>query len=136
MYADRVTGSMQRAIDETIRRRKLQAGYNTKHGITPKTIIKKIGEERLAGAKRELEDVPNVKASDIPPDELPFLITTLTSQMDLAAKNLEFEKAAALRDKITTLEKSLPPKQRTKGGLGTRGRGKNVAPGRFGKRRG
>ncbi len=135
MYADRVTGSMQRAIDETKRRRKLQEAYNTQHGLTPTTIEKKIRDDRLAGQKREVEDVPKISADDVPPDELPFLITTLTNQMDLAAKNLEFEKAAALRDEITKLEKGLSPKARTKGGFATRGRGKNVRPGRFGKRR-
>ncbi len=135
MYADNVTGSMQRAIDETKRRRKLQEAYNTKHGITPKTIIKKVRDDRLAGQKREIEDVPKFKPGDVPPDELEFVIKSLTNQMDLAAKNLEFEKAAALRDEITTLEKSLPIKARTKGGLATRGRGKNVRPGRFQRRR-
>ncbi len=141
MYADRVTGSMKRAIDETTRRRKLQESYNQRHGITPKTIEKAVRDDRLAGQKREVEDVPTISAGDIPPDELPFLIKTLTNQMDLAAKNLEFEKAAALRDEITKLEKNLPPPARGGGrgggrtGLTTRGRGKGVRPTRFGRRR-
>ncbi|MCL5775275.1 MAG: excinuclease ABC subunit B, partial [Patescibacteria group bacterium] len=56
MYADRVTGSMQSAIDETTRRRKVQETYNKKHGITPQGIMKKISEGRLAGAKAAIEE--------------------------------------------------------------------------------
>ena len=123
MYADKITGSMDRAIKETERRRKIQQAYNTKHGITPKSIIKAVREDRLAGQKRELEDVPKISSQEIPPDELPFLISSLTAKMDLAAENLEFEKAAALRDQITELEK-LQPKRKPGSGLSTRGRGK------------
>jgi len=130
MYADKITGSMRRAIDETKRRRTVQKQYNKEHGITPISISKAIRDDRLAGQKRELEDLPQFKPGDVPPDELPYLIKQLTEKMDLAVKNLEFEKAAALRDQITELEKSLPAKART-GQLTLRGRGKNVRPGRF-----
>ncbi|MBI5467278.1 MAG: excinuclease ABC subunit UvrB [Candidatus Kerfeldbacteria bacterium] len=134
MYADRVTGSMQRAIDETKRRRIIQETYNTKHGITPTTIQKKIRDDRLSGMKREVEDVPTVSPGDVPADELPYLIRQLTEQMDLAAKNLEFEKAAALRDEVTKLEAGLPKKASTTG-LRSRGRGKTKNSSRFGRRR-
>lgn len=135
MYADRITGSMQRAIDETKRRRKIQQAYNTKHGLTPKGIIKAVRDDRLAGAKRELEDVPSIHAQDIPPDDLPYVVRELKEKMDIAAKNLEFEKAAALRDQLVELEKSLPPSKRSsKTGLRSRGRGKTTKTLRFGKR--
>ncbi|MFH1171446.1 MAG: excinuclease ABC subunit UvrB [bacterium] len=103
MYADRKTDSMKIAMRETERRRKLQQAYNEHHGITPKTIQKAIRDERLAGAKRELEDVPTIDASAIPKEELPQLLRTLEEQMELAAQNLEFEKAAALRDDLQAL---------------------------------
>lgn len=135
MYADRVTGSMQRAIDETKRRRALQQQYNQKHHITPASIVKKIRDDRLAGQKREIEDVPHLSGDAIPPDELPFVIKRLTNQMDLAAKNLEFEKAAELRDEISKLEKLVSPKTRTKGALGKSGRGKSIRRTPLGRRR-
>ncbi len=134
MYADRMTGSMQRAIDETIRRRKIQEQYNTKHGITPTTIQRAVRDDRLAGQKREIEDVPTVDVSAIPPDELPMIIRRLTNEMDLAAKNLEFEKAAALRDEVTKLEQHIPAKQRRSVGLSTKGRGKTIRRTQIGRR--
>jgi excinuclease ABC subunit B len=107
MYADRITGSMQRAIDETIRRRKIQEAYNKKHGITPQSIQKKIAESRLAGSKEALpgSDTPEVDATKLKPDELRYLMAELTDQMELAAKNLEFEMAANIRDKLTEINK-------------------------------
>ncbi len=133
MYADRMTGSMQRAIDETKRRRKIQEAYNIKHGITATSITRAIRDDRLAGQKRELEDVPKINVNEVPPDEIPFIIRRLTNEMDLASKNLEFEKAAALRDEILNVEKALPSKVK-KGGLGSRGRGKNVQRRKNGRR--
>lgn len=136
MYADRVTGSMQRAIDETKRRRTIQEKYNHDHGITPHSIAKDIRADRLSGGK--LSDAePAATTEEIPPDELPRLIKILTDRMDLAARNMEFEQAAALRDRITELEKRLPPRNRTGTKLFKhRGRGKNTRLGRFQKRRG
>ena len=125
MYADRITGSMQRAIDETKRRRKIQEAYNTAHHITPTTIAKAVRDDRLSGQKRELEDVPKIQVHNIPPDDVPMIIRRLTNEMDLAAKNLEFEKAAALRDQLTVLE-ATQPKTTPRRGLHTRGRGKNT----------
>jgi excinuclease ABC subunit B len=102
MYADRVSDSMQRAIKETERRRKIQIEYNKKHKITPSTIKKAI-REVLAPSKPELE-VTKIDVKKIPADEVKRLIKELSNQMDLAAKNLEFEKAAILRDQIYKLK--------------------------------
>lgn len=106
MYADRITGSMKRAIDETTRRRKIQEQYNQEHHITPTSIKKAIRETRLAGAKAKEEAKPEISLKDIPQEEIPHLIADLESQMELAAKNLEFEKAAQLRDEIVQLKKT------------------------------
>jgi excinuclease ABC subunit B len=106
MYADHVTGSMQRTIDETTRRRKVQEEYNKKHGITPKGIAKTIEK----GMRPDLpEEVKRAKLNlkKIPKDEYGQLIKDLTGQMDLAAANLEFEKAAELRDIISDIQSKL-----------------------------
>lgn len=100
MYADTVTRSMKNAIDETNRRRALQKEYNEKHGIVPQTI------------KKEIRDIiesmkPVEAAKDKTEDEYRQLIAELTSQMFIAAENLEFETAAELRDKIRKLEKEM-----------------------------
>lgn len=105
MYADRRTGSMLRAIKETERRRKIQQEYNTKHGITPTTIIKTIKESRLAGKK--MEEKPSIDVKNVPPEEFPHIIRDLQNQMDIAAQSLEFEKAASLRDEIAALKTAL-----------------------------
>ncbi len=113
MYADKMTGSMDRAIKETTRRRKLQEEYNSKHGITPQSIIKAIQETRLAGGKSaswRTETIPGseikeVDVSKLSKVELKYYMDELNDQMDLAAKNLEFELAATLRDKITSTKK-------------------------------
>lgn len=102
MYADNTTGSMRRAIDETNRRREIQEAYNKKHGITPKSIIREVGEMLPRTAKEE-EPVSRrmkIDLKKIPKEEYDYVIRDLTSQMDLAAANLEFEKAAELRDLI------------------------------------
>ncbi len=98
MYADHETGSMKRAIGETNRRRKIQEEYNKKHGITPKGIAKAIEENTLPRSPKE--DKPKLDLKRIPAEEYQPLIRDLTAQMDLAAANLEFEKAAELRDLI------------------------------------
>jgi len=110
MYADRVTGSMQRAIDETNRRRKIQEVYNKKHNITPLTIIKSIQDSRLAGqrsavALAEAESKNDIDPLKMDPRELKFYLNELEEQMDLAAKNLEFETAARIRDRIGEIKK-------------------------------
>ncbi len=133
MYADRLTRSMDRAINETRRRRAVQEQYNTKHHITPTTISKAIRDDRLAGAKREVDDVPKIDLRAIPVDEAAHLREELEAKMDLAAKNLEFEKAAALRDQLAVLMEQFPAAQPSK--LGTRGRGKSQRSSKFARRR-
>ncbi|MDR1196887.1 MAG: excinuclease ABC subunit UvrB, partial [Candidatus Nomurabacteria bacterium] len=96
MYADETTGSMRRAITETNRRRKIQDDFNKKHGITPKSISKNISEGLRAIIPKE--DKPKLDLRKIPRDEYKNLLKDLTAQMELAAANLEFEKAAELRD--------------------------------------
>jgi excinuclease ABC subunit B len=107
MYADKITGSMKRAIDETTRRRNYQKNYNKKHHITPKSIQKAIREDRLAGAKRAQKELPKVDISKIPKEEISRLLSDLENQMNLASKNLEFEKAAGLRDEIAEIKKAI-----------------------------
>jgi excinuclease ABC subunit B len=104
MYADTVTGSMQRTIDETNRRRLIQEEYNIKHNITPKSIVREIGDMLPRDAK---EEAPKLDLKKIPKDEYKHLIKDLTSQMDLAAANLQFEKAAELRDLIEEIKAKL-----------------------------
>ena len=133
MYADRVTGSMQRAIDETDRRRAVQEAYNIEHNITPKSVSKdvkelieltKIEEDMVTdgkdfsskkGKKKSsttgmdhghepyVQDISTPKVADITPEELFNKIEELDRQMKAAAKQLEFEKAAKLRDQLGEL---------------------------------
>ena len=113
MYADRITDSMRRAIDETQRRREVQADYNTVHHITPTTIKKEIKDlietTMVAEGRGEYAALPKsrLKMSATEKDEL---IATLTKEMRAASRNLEFERAANLRDMIVELKGSLPAK--------------------------
>ena len=100
MYADSVTPSMERAISETARRRQIQMEYNLKHGITPKTIIKDVHEVIEISTKADLESKP---AKRLTRAEREMLSKRLTSEMKQAAKMLEFELAAELRDRIEKL---------------------------------
>jgi excinuclease ABC subunit B len=106
MYADRVTKSMQKTLDETTRRRAIQEAYNTEHGITPTGIKRSIE----AGMRPDLpEEARRAKLNlkKIPKDEYGSLIRDLTSQMDLASANLQFEQAAELRDLIDEIKQKL-----------------------------
>ncbi len=133
MYADRITGSMQRAIDETDRRRAVQEAYNEEHHITPKSVAKEVKElieltkieddmvtdgQGLSQVKRKgktksdvmdhghkpyVQDTQSTKVADITPEELYNKIEDVDRQMKAAAKQLEFEKAAALRDQLGVL---------------------------------
>jgi excinuclease ABC subunit B len=107
MYADRLTGSMKAAIDETNRRRKIQEIYNKKHGITPASIQKAIADSRLAGSKHAIinEEGRNIDINQMDKQEVKFYTQELEEQMDLAAKNLEFETAAKIRDHIEEIKK-------------------------------
>lgn len=112
MYADNVTASMQTAIDETYRRRAIQIEYNEQHGITPRTIIKEIRDltDRVKAAAEESAGYdtgrPDGAITEIPPDELARLIRDLEREMQQAAKQLEFERAALLRDQIIQLRRA------------------------------
>ena len=106
MYADNITGSMRRAIDETNNRRMVQEQYNQEHNITPTSIAKKI-DEGLRAIIPARDDKPKLNLAKIPKDEYAGLIRDLTAQMELAAANLEFEKAADLRDTIAEIRAKL-----------------------------
>ncbi|MDT6980107.1 excinuclease ABC subunit UvrB [Levilactobacillus zymae] len=108
MYADSVTESMQSAIDETARRRKIQMAYNEKHGITPKTIIKPI-RDLIAVTKKsddsgESDDFVANDFEDMDKDDQEKLIARLEDEMRAAAKKLDFEQAASLRDTIMDMK--------------------------------
>ncbi len=103
MYADSVTGSMERAITETERRRAIQMKFNEEHGIVPKTIVKDIRDVIEISSKEEVEYSARQK-SKLSKEETARLIDSLTKQMKEAAKLLEFEHAAFLRDKIAELK--------------------------------
>lgn len=102
MYADEVTGSMERAIMETERRRALQLAFNEKHGIVPKTVVKEIRDVLEISSKNKVE--ASTKKKKMSAAEKQELIDRLTVEMKNAAKMLEFEHAAYLRDKIRELK--------------------------------
>jgi excinuclease ABC subunit B len=110
MYADNMTGSMQRAIEETYRRREIQQKYNKDHGITPKGIAKEI-TEGLRAIIPEKEKSNKLDLRKIPREELPQIVKELSTQMQLAAANLEFERAAELRDQIEDIKLALEKKK-------------------------
>lgn len=103
LYADKITDSMKVAMEETSRRRTLQEAYNQAHGITPKTILKKVAEE--IKATQEVSEIPTL-TKEVPLDKKgrKLHLETLKRAMKQAAKNLEFELAAELRDEIARLE--------------------------------
>ncbi len=126
MYADRITDSMQTAISETNRRRAKQKKYNDEHGIEPVTIVKaihdlteRLGEKQVAEARGEYV-AKEGKSSGIPRKEIQRMISEMEKEMKQAAKDLEFERAAVLRDQIYGLrnlmaeESDLTPWQRAK----------------------
>jgi len=98
MYAEKITGSMKRAIKEVERRRKIQAEYNKKHHIKPSPIKKEIREWGFAQEKKEIKDISEIaKTNDI---------KILKKEMEKAAKSLDFEKAAQIRDEIKKLKEN------------------------------
>jgi excinuclease ABC subunit B len=106
MYADRMTDSMRRAIDETERRRAIQIAYNEANGIEPIGIRKQIRD--ITDGLRVAEAEPTyTAASDLPRDELVRLVKELEGQMKAAAQSLEFERAAQLRDQVVELRREL-----------------------------
>lgn len=104
MYADNITGSMERAIKVTQDRRQVQIDYNKEHGITPAGIKKALAERMQAEREAEVVDVQKLNVKEIPLEERGRLIKELTAQMDLASENLQFEKAAVIRDQIADLK--------------------------------
>jgi len=104
LYADKLTDSMKNAIEEILRRRRIQEDFNKEHGITPQGIRKAIRDitERV---KIVAEGRAKYEAAPVPLDEIARLIKELEAQMKKAAKNLEFEKAALLRDRVVDLRK-------------------------------
>ena len=106
MYADKITDSMQYALDETYRRRDIQAAYNLEHGITPAGIKKTIRDigDRLRQIAEESAEY-SVDASELPKEEIARMIIELEKQMKTAAKELDFERAALLRDQVVELRR-------------------------------
>ena len=102
MYADTVTGSMKRAIDETNRRRAAQMEYNREHNITPKTIVKDV--KSSIGITQKKRALP---ADKIRPEDIPDEIEKLKALMKVASNQLDFEKAIEIRDTINQLRKRL-----------------------------
>ncbi|MBO4276625.1 excinuclease ABC subunit UvrB [Candidatus Saccharibacteria bacterium] len=111
MYANFITESMEKAISETNRRREIQKKYNEKHHITPTSIKKGVSLGlRAIIPEKQVENKLDIKK--VPKDELPGLINQLSSEMQLAAANLEFEKAALLRDEIQKIKDFLEGKKK------------------------
>ena len=102
MYADTITGSMRRAIDETNRRRQVQKKYNEEHGIVPKTIIKEVKSTLNITKKQQTAGADKIRKEDIPAE-----IEKLKALMKVASNQLDFEKAIEIRDTINQLKKRL-----------------------------
>jgi excinuclease ABC subunit B len=106
LYADTVTNSIRETLTETNRRRETQERYNTEHGITPATIVKRISSIRDSIWEKDYVNVPALDEAEsrIPAHEIPVLIDSLRREMREAARDLDFERAAAVRDRIQELE--------------------------------
>ena len=110
MYADKVTSSMETALDETSRRREIQAAHNEEHGIQAEGIhkaIKDITDHVRTMAAEERDEYDGEQTEELPQDVIARMVKGLEQQMKAAAKNLEFEKAAGLRDRIVELRRSM-----------------------------
>ena len=119
LYADKITGSMERAIDETNRRRDIQENFNTKHSIKPKGITKSIGDimegarsvKGKSKSKRKLNNLADITFEALDnfndPEKVKKEIIKLEDQMYKYAKNLEFEEAASYRDRVEELKEKL-----------------------------
>lgn len=109
MYADSVSEAMRQTLSETERRRSIQAAYNQAHEITPTTIVKAIREQEMSRAAQEEAAVEFQEAKGLPPDELLRVTLELEKAMKRAASNLDFERAAALRDRLVALRRDSEP---------------------------
>jgi len=110
LYADTITESMRTAIEETNRRRRIQMQHNREHNITPQSIVKPIDMSLVAIAEADYVTIPaepEIPEAELPPEELERLIQELETRMREAARKFEFEKAAALRDRIKALKARL-----------------------------
>jgi excinuclease ABC subunit B len=126
MYADAVTDSMRRALDETNRRRERQRAYNQEHGITPQSVKRSITDLGMAVVEADYLTVPLAAeaGAEYRPEEIPRIVGELESEMRRASEALEFEKAAQLRDRILALkELELGVPRRTAGVRGLLGSG-------------
>ena len=112
LYADRMTGSMQRALDEMARRRGLQQAYNTEHGITPRSIVKSVGDIRFVTRVADARGAGRPAPARPAVEDREALIRVLESQMQAAAESLDFELAAVLRDQILDLRAERDPTRR------------------------
>ena len=106
MYGDKITDSMAKAIKETERRRSLQTAYNENHGITPQTIRKKVRDviEATKVAEQKTDYLSDLKEAKMSKKDREAIIERLTADMKEAAKNLQFERAAELRDALMELK--------------------------------
>jgi excinuclease ABC subunit B len=122
LYADRVTGSMQRALDEMDRRRDIQEAYNREHGITPVSIRKSVDQVRLVTRVADAREAVEVPAREEPaaPADRETLIAALEEQMRAAAADLDFELAAQLRDQLFELRAERDPARRAPRGTAQR----------------
>lgn len=116
MYADRITGSMERAIDETNRRRAIQVKHNTDNGIEPASIIKGVRDviesKKIAEQKNHYNVPRRADLSGMPADQVLSALADIEKEMKQAARALEFERAAELRDELNSLKKLLPSSSR------------------------
>ncbi|UCF21383.1 MAG: excinuclease ABC subunit UvrB [Gemmatimonadota bacterium] len=133
MYADTVTGSMARCIDETNRRRDIQSSYNAEHGIIPRSIRKSVDEVRRTTAVADSRLDPGSRAVEalagLPELEPVELVERLTAEMEKAAEELDFELASQLRDHIFQIRAEIDSKRRGRKGTGSGDRGGEAAGG-------
>ncbi len=130
LYADAVTSSMRRALDETDRRREIQRRYNAEHGITPRSVKRNITDLGMAVYQADYITVPMAAddGAEYQPEQIPRIVEELEREMKRAAEALEFEKAAQLRDRVLALKDlQLGVPRRTTGVKGLLGSGANLA---------
>ncbi|HZS13757.1 MAG TPA: excinuclease ABC subunit UvrB [Candidatus Dormibacteraeota bacterium] len=123
MYADSESEAMRQAIDETERRRTLQVAFNEAHGITPQTIVKAVHVLESHREEQKGRAVAFQEAAGLPPDELLRLAKSVEREMKVAARELEFERAAELRDRLTAIRRHMDGEAPEPAGAGSGSRG-------------